>query len=211
LLEETYGRERFDAFLRSYFDHYKFQSVHTQDFLRYLDEHLFSQDRALAAKINVKQWIYEPGLPESAPMPKSDLLAKVDGHLKSWLDGKEKLSAIPVKNWSTQEWLHFLQGMPDKLGAERMTELDKAFHLTQTGNAEILNQWLLLAIRNDYKPAMPRLEAFLTEVGRRKFVKPLYTELAKTPEGKEFGRKIYAKAKPSYQSMVQTVVDEVLK
>src|SRR5262249_18309788 len=35
-LEETFGRERFDAFLRGYFDRFAFQSVVTADFLRYL-------------------------------------------------------------------------------------------------------------------------------------------------------------------------------
>ena len=32
-LEETFGRERFDKFLRGYFDHFAFQSITTADFV----------------------------------------------------------------------------------------------------------------------------------------------------------------------------------
>ena len=43
-----------------------------------------------------------------------------------------------------------------------------------------------------------RLESFLTSVGRRKFLMPLYSELIKTPGGVAKARVIYAKARPFY-------------
>ena len=33
-LEEVFGRERFDKFVRGYFEHFAFQSITTDDFLR---------------------------------------------------------------------------------------------------------------------------------------------------------------------------------
>jgi hypothetical protein len=42
-------------------------------------------------------------------------------------------------------------------------------------------------------------------------VKPLYTALAKTPEGKEMAKKIYAKARPNYHSVTAHTVDDILK
>jgi hypothetical protein len=91
-----------------------------------------------------------------------------------------------------------------------MSDLDLVFHLTESGNSEILNQWLLLAIQTGYEPAMPALERFLTIQGRRKFLKPLYAELAKTPEGLAEGRRIYQMARPGYHSLAQGTIDEVL-
>ena len=73
-----------------------------------------------------------------------------------------------------------MQTLPRKLPAERMTELDRQFGLTERGNAEIAHQWLLLAIRNNYAPADARLEAYLTTIGRRKLVLPLYRALIAT-------------------------------
>ena len=92
-----------------------------------------------------------------------------------------------------------------------MAELDQAFHLTQSGNSEIAFQWLLMSIHNKYEPAYPRLEEFLTSIGRRKFIKPLYEELAKTPEGKERALRIYRRARPTYHPIAVASVDEVLK
>ena len=68
-----------------------------------------------------------------------------------------------------------------------------------------------MAIRNHYRAADQRLEEFLISVGRRKYVKPLYEELAKTPEGKERARAIYAKARPGYHPITSATVDAILK
>jgi hypothetical protein len=92
-----------------------------------------------------------------------------------------------------------------------MSELDKAFDLTKVGNSEIAFQWLLLCIKNDYAAAYPRLEEFLTSIGRRKFVKPLFDELAKTPEGTKRANDIYAKARSGYHPITQASVDQILK
>jgi leukotriene-A4 hydrolase len=92
-----------------------------------------------------------------------------------------------------------------------MAEVDQAFRFTRTGNSEILQAWLLMAIRNSYRAADQRLEEFLTSVGRRKFVKPLYEELVKTPAGKERARAIYAKARPGYHPITSATVDAILR
>ena len=42
------------------------------------------------------------------------------------------------------------------------------------------------------------LEQYLTTIGRRKLIVPLYRELAKTPEGLAFAQRVYAAAKPMY-------------
>jgi leukotriene-A4 hydrolase len=211
LLEETFGRERFDQFLKGYFERFAFQSITTDDFIAHLKKNLLDPNPQLAAKIPLEEWIYKPGLPASAPKPQSDAFAKVEAQAKEWLDGKTPAAKLQTKQWSTQEWLHFLQSLPKQLTANQLKELDKAFALTKTGNAEIASQWLLISIRNNYEPAYPRLEEFLTSIGRQKLIKPLYEELVKTPAGKERALKIYAKARPGYHPIAQTSVDKIVK
>ncbi len=92
-----------------------------------------------------------------------------------------------------------------------MAELDQAFGLTRTGNAEIASQWLLMAIRSNYEPAYPRVEEFLSSVGRRKFLKPLYSELVKTPEGRQRALAIYQRARPLYHPIAASTIDEIVK
>jgi hypothetical protein len=67
-----------------------------------------------------------------------------------------------------------------------------------------------MAIRNHYSPADPRLEAFLTSIGRRKFLMPLYGELKKTAEGRTRAKAIYARARPFYHPIAVESVDRLL-
>jgi aminopeptidase N len=209
-IEKAAGREKFDAFLRGYFEHFAFQSITTGDFLRYLDEHLLRGEPGLAEKLRISEWIHGPGLPDNAALPVSDALREVETQARAWSAGPTDLKKIPSAEWSTQEWLHFLRSLPEQLSTDQMRSLDAAFHFTEAGNAEIAHQWLLLSVRNRYEPAYSRLEQFLTTVGRRKFLKPLYEELAKTPEGKQRALRIYEKARSGYHPIAQSTVDQIL-
>ena len=222
-LEETFGRARFDQFLKSYFNHFALQSITTDQFVAYLKQNLLDKDPALAAKVPVDAWINQPGVPASAPKPSSPAFAKVEAQAHRWLASKIRPAQIPTAKWTTQEWLHFLQTVQTVLGspgsvpenpetaALSMAALDRAFHLTHSGNSEIAFQWLLMSIRNRYEAAYPRLEEFLMTIGRRKFIKPLYEELAKTPEGKKRALAIYRRARPTYHPIAVASIDEVLK
>lgn len=253
-LEETFGRARFDQFLKGYFDHFAFQSITTDQFVDYLDKNLLDKDPELAKRVPVAEWIVKPGLPDNAPQPTSPAFAKVAEQANLWLDQKITAEKIPSAGWTTQEWLHFLQtvqlglsgaprategagvaanaektsdaavmksepapetqtssSVPVSRSAGPMAELDRVFHFTRSGNSEIAFQWLLMSIRNRYEPANARLEEFLLTIGRRKFIKPLYEELAKTPEGKERAVAIYRRARPTYHPIAVTSIDEVLK
>ncbi|HZL56421.1 MAG TPA: M1 family metallopeptidase, partial [Bryobacteraceae bacterium] len=200
-VERTFGRDKLDAYLKSYFDRFAFHSITTKESLDYMRTHLFSLDPAAAAKIPVNQWIYQPGLPAGAPQPSSEAFAAADRQIAAWKTGEP----IDTANWSTQEWLHFLRGLPERLDATRMKNLDAQFHLTASANSEILDQWLLMAVRNRYAAANARLEEFLTTVGRRKYVKPLYAAM----DPKQ-AMAIYAKARPMYHSVTQTTIDALL-
>lgn len=210
-LEESVGREKFDKFLRTYFDSHAFQSITTETFVDYLQKNLLDANPNVVSRADVDQWIYQPGLPKDVPVPQSDAFQKVEVQTQDYVSGKIAVSAIQTKGWTTQEWLHFLQGLPQNVGAAKMAELDKTFKLTGSGNSEISFQWLLMSIRNNYSAADSRLEEFLMTIGRRKFVRPLYAELAKTPEGMKRAVAIYTKARPGYHPITVTSVDDVLK
>jgi aminopeptidase N len=209
-LEEVFGRPAFDAFLRGYFDHFAFQSVTTAQFVEYLRNNLLNAHPDLAAKVPLEKWIYEPGLPATAPFPRSDAFAKVESQAAPWLQGRIPASQMQTAGWSTQEWLHFLQYLTPSPAPDRMRDLDQAFGFTRSGNAEILSQWLLMAIRSNYQDAYPRVEEFLSSIGRRSYLEPLYEELIKTTAGRARAMAIYKKARPTYHPTAQALVDQIL-
>jgi hypothetical protein len=210
-LEEKIGREKFDPFLRQYFDSFAFQSITTETFVDYLNKNLLEKNPNLVSRAEIEEWIEKAGLPANAPQPKSDAFAKVETQANDFSSGKIAAKDIQTSGWTTQEWLHFLKTLPENLGAERMAELDGAFNLTKVGNSEIAFQWLMMSIKNNYTAADARLEEFLTSIGRRKFVRPLFDQLAKTPEGTKRAKEIYTKSRPGYHPITQTAVDQILK
>jgi hypothetical protein len=211
-LEETVGRDKFDRFVRGYFDNHAFQSITTETFLAYLNKNLLAANRKLVSRADIDEWIYKAGLPKNAPQPASDAFIKVEAYSRDYfLSGKLAAEKIKAQKWTTQEWLHFLKIQPTNFGADKMAEFDRAFNLTKSGNSEIAFQWLLMSIRNNYTPANARLEEFLTTIGRRKFVKPLFEELVKTPEGMMRANAIYARARSGYHPITAASVDEIFK
>ena len=208
-IEEAVGREKFDLFLRGYFDTHAFNSVTTEVFLAYLEANLIKGDKALQEKINIDSWIYQPGLPTNSPTPGSEKFTILDSLISQW----KKSGDISVLNTklSTNEALYLISHLPSDITLKQMSDLDNTFKFTASGNSEIQAAWYTLAVRMKYLPAYSNIEMFLTNVGRRKFLMPLYKEMVKTPEGKEWAKRIYSKARPNYHSVAYSSVDEILK
>ncbi len=205
LLEETYGRMEWDAFLHDYFERYAFGTVTTERFLSDLRAEFGEKDRWLESAI--ERWVFGPGLPEDTPRIVSPAFIEVERQLEAWLDG----GPLPVDpGWSSHQWVHFVRALPDDLPLERLRELDAAYKLTDAGNAEVLTTWLVHALGSGYEPAYPAMEAFVTRMGRAKFLVPLYRKLCETPEGCARASVLYERAKPAYHPVSITAVDNVL-
>ncbi|MGH8173324.1 MAG: M1 family metallopeptidase [Rhodanobacteraceae bacterium] len=209
-LEESYGREVFDLYLRGYFDHFAFQSIDTGQMLAYLDENLIRKHPGHMTLDQVKVWIEQPGIPADARVPDSPRFDAIGASRAEWLAGKRNAESLDAKTWNTQEWMYFLDGMPKKISQQNLKSLDATYHLTGTGNAEVARCWYLIAIHNDYMAARPAMAEYMTRIGRRYLVVTLYEELAKTPDGKAFARGVYAKARAGYHPLTQGSIEKVL-
>lgn len=209
-IEEGVGREAFDRFLTGYFDANAFRSITTEQFIEMLTAELLSRNPAFAASLNLHRWLEEPGLPGDADRPRSRALADVDRALRE-MGGRFVPPEGSTDGWVTQQWVHFLTHLPNDLTAAGMGALDAEFGFTRSKNSEIVCEWLRLAIEHGYAPAEGRLEEFLLATGRRKYLKPLYSDLAKTEEGKARARAIYARARPRYHPICRSLVDKILE
>ena len=209
-IEKEVGRERFDAWLRSYFDRHAFDPITASLFLEDIRANLIRGDQALEQRLMLDQWVYQPGIPSNVAPPPTAAFAAVDAAVAAYGAGGP-VSAVPWQGWNTQERLRFLSNVPREMTNARLAELNQTLGLGTTGNSEILFAWLQLAIANRYDPAVPALEKFLTSMGRRKFVAPLFASLSRQGEwGMPIARVIYAKARPTYHSVTYNTVDATL-
>jgi len=208
-LDAKFGRERFDEFLRSYFDHFAFQSVSTPQFVAYLEDNLLDRHPGIVTASEVEAWVGSPGIPADALLPATDAFAAVDNARTAWLAGAVSASKLS-QTWVSPQWVYFLDNMPATLSVGQLKDLDQGLGLTHSGNAEIEQSWLLLVIRNHYQPAYARLENYLQTMGRGTFILPLYRELMKTPAGAAQARRVYRLARPSYHPQTVTAVDAIV-
>ena len=210
-IEKAVGRERWDAYLKDYFARHAFQSQTTAGFVADLRANLIKGDPKLEAEIGVDKWVYDVGLPANAVHVKSAAFPAVDALAAAYAKGGPAPLA-KWKAWSTPERTRFVASLPRELSKERLAALDKAFGLSAQGNSEIRFVWLELAVANRYDPAVPSLEAFLTDQGRRKFVAPLFKDLmAQGDWGQPIAKRLYAKTRPLYHAVTRQTVDGIVK
>lgn len=209
-IEARYGRAVFDAYLREYFDHFAFQSITTEQMLQWMQARLIDAHPGKMSLDEIKAWIYGPGVPATAQVPDSPRLDAIAAARKQWLAGQRSAIKLDARRWNTHEWMYFLDGLPVDLDARRVAELDAAWHLNGSPNAEIARRWYLAAIRADYRPARSEMAKYMTRIGRRYLVVPLYEELAKSADGLAFAREVYAKAKPGYHPMTRASIEKAL-
>jgi leukotriene-A4 hydrolase len=210
-IEHAVGRERFDPYLRGYFNRHAFQPVTTAVFLADLREHLIRDGQALEDELRLHEWIFEPGLPDNAHEPPSAAFSRVETEAMAFRRG-DSARVLTTAQWTPQEWQHFLQQLlVSPLTPAQLRDLDTTFGFSASGNSEILFAWLRVAIANRYEPAFPALERFLTDQGRRKFLRPLYEDLMARPWGQPLARRIYAQARPGYHSVSAGTLDAIVK
>jgi len=210
LIEQTIGRPRWDAFLKSYFADHSFNSMHTEGFLARLDSLLSETEER---RIGVQEWVYGTGLPMNCPPPNSGRFVAVDSALSRWRAGDSSALPAQLSDWSTHEWVYFLRQLNgrDSLSA---TFLDSRYGFTGTRNAEIGCVWYQWVIRSVPELSTSRalnsaVDDYVSQIGRRKFILPIYKALKESGQA-ERAVDFYKRARTNYHSLARHSVDALL-
>ena len=210
-LEQAFGREAFDEFLASYFDEFAFGTVTSEQFLDYLDGALLSVEGAPVRRAQVEQWLYGPGLPDDAPVPRSATLDAVESAAAAWARGDIATPEIPVAAWSPQAVVHFINSLPDGLPQAKLEEIDTAWSLSTTRNAEIGRAWFIQVATRRHVPAYEALEAHLNRYGRGRLIAPVYAALANNGQDADLARQLFDKARVAYHPITDGWIEQVLR
>jgi aminopeptidase N len=198
-LEAAVGREVFDRFLRKYLAHFRFQSITTEEFVDFVERSLPSA----LAKVQAETYLDGEGIPPAAIRPKSTRLEAI-ANLGDRLPSEDQ-----AREWTASEWQFWLNRLDKKLTLSECEEVDRRFGLTHSGNFEVLVSWLEPAIRTGYEPALARAETLVGEVGRMKYLKPLYRALAGRDANR--ARETFGHNRASYHPIAVQVVDALLR
>lgn len=209
-IEAAVGREKFDAFLRGYFDGHAFQSLNTEQFLDYLNKNLIKGDKGLEEKIRIQDWVYGSGIPSNVVEVGSARFKVIDNLLAN-LRKSAQFTELKKEIVSSNEKRYFLTKLPADLTAAEMAKLDEVFNFTNSHNTDIQLAWYTLAIKHHYTAADQRIKEYLVENGRMWHIIPLYKELMTSPEGTKRARDIYKTARMNYHPMTYLAIDKLLK
>lgn len=208
-LEARFGRRRFDTWLKSYFAHFAWHSITTEQMLEHLKVHLIEEHPGVMGWDEVEHWVYGPGIPREARAPASPPFDGIDARRDAFLEGNLGAADLEAKHWNTQEWMYFLDGLPDETPLELIEALDTHWRLTGTPNAEIGMRWYRRAITAGNKAVHAAAAEHVSRIGRMYLVKPVYKAFAGTPEGLAYARKVYNAIQSGYHPLTCRAVERV--
>lgn len=206
-IENTIGRKNWDAFLKLYFNEHEFSTINTQQFLKDLQSRIIKNNAELDKKIDAKTWIFGKGLPESCEkLEHSKEIEKV----KLWMAEIEKKGFELAKrpsDFTTHHWNYFLRNFP-KWNLKNLELANASLQIGSSTNSEILFDWFMLCIEHKYTSQYSQIEKFLSTVGRRKFILPIYEKLAE--KEKTLAITWFNKYKNNYHSVATQSLEEAL-
>jgi hypothetical protein len=89
--------------------------------------------------------------------------------------------------------------------------LDAYFSFKTSGNAEIMTDWFILGIKNNYGELNTDIKKFLGKVGRRKYLLPIYETMLNNNKTKALAIEIFEKNKKNYHSVTKNSIEALIK
>jgi hypothetical protein len=171
---------------------------------------LYSRLEKNGITFNTDEWIYTAGIPDNQSIIKSNKFENVEKTLKHFIENNTA-SVDVTKDWTTQEWVHFINNFPGQIERKHLVLFDDAFDLTNSSNSYIAMVWYEQAVNHDYhgNNVDVNIENFLINVGRRWYVSTIYKAYKRNGKVEE-ALVIYNKARPNYHSKTVKTIDDLL-
>lgn len=220
-LESKVGREKFDRFLKHYFNVFKFKTVSTATFITEMENNLLMSKKF---SFDYNEWIFSNGLPKNSVIINSSRLKRMESLAKRFSAGEnvfepvvtyqwqkiknskkkkriKKVSKIKRDDFIVQEWQTFIRGLSDDISIQKLKYLDATFNFSTWGNSEVMAEWFVLNIHRENRIIRPAIEKFISKVGRRKYLLPIYKALASNPDDKVWAKKVFDNSKAYYHAV----------
>ncbi|CAH0024370.1 unnamed protein product [Clonostachys rhizophaga] len=212
-LERVVGRPNFDKFIPHYFTKWSGKSLDSFEFRdTFMDFFNNLGDEEIKLKIKDIDWegrLYTPGLP---PKPTFDTsLANQCYQLAAkWEDESFKPSAKDVESFTGNQKLVFLETIQQQkaLSAERAKLLGEVYEFTTSQNVELKSAYYVIAMRGSDSSSYAGVAELLGQVGRMKFVRPLFRELNKVD--RELALETFKKNQDFYHPICKGMVEKDL-
>jgi len=201
-LEDRIGREPFDAFLKTYFETFRYRWIDDRNFLALLRREIDVDEAAL----RLDDWLYGTGVPTNITAPStSALYSRVQQRANAFNSGTP-IAQLNPQTWSDVEGDLFVQYA--SITPARLSEVDAALGMSVRVTPPYA--WLIVTASANYSPAMPAVERALMRGGPNSWIPNLYRALVTTSSGRTRALDIFSKARDRYSDGVANTVDHIL-
>ncbi|KAI4373032.1 hypothetical protein MLD38_011201 [Melastoma candidum] len=207
-IEREVGRPAFDEFLKKYIATFKFKSIDTETFLEFLKANI----PGIENQIDLVLWTEGVGIPADAHEPVSTIYTQIVSLANEFKSGRMPRED-EVADWQGQQWELYLENLPKSVEASQVLALDARYKLATSKDYEVKVAFLQLAINSGCREYFIEVEKTLKDVGRMKYLRPLYTALVQGPgreEEKIFAKRVFSEAREGYHPIAQGVVESIL-
>lgn len=169
-----------------YLNKYKFESIETKDFQNEFEIY-FSKNPNIS-NINWKEWLYKPGMPPVIPDYDKTLVDICQKLKDKWISWDEKtegtFSSKDINEMNSNQLDYFLQLLLecDPIPVSKLKVMDSIYKLSDLKNCEIRFRWIRIAIKAKWMDKLEDALKMVTDVGRMKFIRPIYQDLYKWEE-----------------------------
>lgn len=203
-LEDHTGRESFDAFLRRYFQAFRWRWVDDRAFAALFRESV-QPSPTLEAQIRLDEWLYAPRLPSNVTAPESSAIRTRAQQNASAFNSGTPIGQLSPGSWTENETSIFLQLAAAKVRT-RMAEVDAALSLSTRDTPPLA--WLVSTVVARYEPGMAAVDRVLLRGAPYTWIAPLYDELRFTDADR--AHDLFERGRESYYPMLEQEIANML-
>jgi len=204
-LERSVGREVFDAFIKKYIATFSFQSLTTEGFISFLKQEL----PEAIEHVDIDEWLYAPGYPESAPALNSSLFDEVKARIDAYESG-----ALPeshqVADWIPQQVRLFLLMLPERIPVEDCRHIERIFHFKDNPDYYIMSLFYRIAVLSGYHEVLPEIERMVGSDGRMTILAAIFRTMVKEEWTRDKARPMFERHRDKQHPTTAANLERIL-
>ncbi|HYC59493.1 MAG TPA: leukotriene A4 hydrolase C-terminal domain-containing protein [Thermoanaerobaculia bacterium] len=198
-LEDHAGRERFDAFLKMYFQWNRWWWVDEQKFAAQYRSMIHPDE----TQLRLNEWLYEGGLPSNVSAPAtSGIRTRVEQRVNAFNSGTP-IGQLAPATWTETELGLFLQTAQVR---PNMAKIDAALSLSASDTPPL--KWLTDSARSRYEPGMVAVERVLLRGTPYSWMNPIYRALNEVD--RERARAVFQRSRANYYPLMEKQIGHIL-
>jgi len=210
LEEQAGGPEIFEPFQRKWIETNALKNVTPTDFRQFYEQH-FPQT---VGKIDWNIWLNHPGGAPLVPKFDDSLGRAYEELAQRWIEDQgENATSDDVAGFVSRQKEGFLSTLNLKKIAFPTSAIEKmrqVYHFDASKNTDILLAWYILCLNSNYEPAIAGAVKLVSNVGRMKYIRPLYKALFDSSLAKPIAISTFKANKQSYHSIAARQLEQDL-